>query len=103
MPFFNILLEGLSSEELNKFCDKSFVKEAKDKNYVTYESYVVLISEKLARMYSGGSNKNSSTTVRRRQNLQQFRSKFKSQNLVSENIGFEFCFFRGGKDSLDPT
>jgi len=32
MPFFNIPLEGLSSEELNKFCAKSFVKEAKDKN-----------------------------------------------------------------------
>jgi len=32
MPFLNIPLEGLSSEELNKFCAKSFVKEAKDKN-----------------------------------------------------------------------
>ena len=56
MPILNISLEGLSSEELNKFCAKSFVKEAKDKNYVTYESYVVLISEKLARMYSGRFN-----------------------------------------------
>ena len=41
----------------NKFCSKSFVKEAKDKNYVTYELYIALISEKLARKYSGRSNK----------------------------------------------
>ena len=40
MPFLNISLEGLSGEELNKFCAKSFVKEAKDKNYVTYELYI---------------------------------------------------------------
>jgi len=33
------------------------VKEAKDKNCVTYEEYVALISEKQARMYSGRSNK----------------------------------------------
>jgi hypothetical protein len=33
------------------------VKEAKDKNYVTHEEYVALISEKLARMISGRSNK----------------------------------------------
>jgi len=32
------------------------VKEVKDKNYVKYEEYVALISEKLARMYSGRSN-----------------------------------------------
>lgn len=32
MPFLNIPLAGLSSEDLNKFCAKSFVKEAKDKN-----------------------------------------------------------------------
>lgn len=32
------------------------MKEVKDKNCVTYEEYVALISEKLARMYSGRSN-----------------------------------------------
>ena len=33
------------------------MKEAKDKNYVTYELYIALIFEKLARKYSGRSNK----------------------------------------------
>ena len=63
MPFLNIPLEGLSSEELNKFCAKSFVKEVKDKNYVTYEAYIASIFEKLARRYSGRSNE----TIQQRQ------------------------------------
>ena len=50
MPFLNIPLEGLSSEELNKFCAKSSVKEVKDKNYVAYEAYIASIFEKLARI-----------------------------------------------------
>ena len=54
MPILNISLADYLVR--NKFCSKSFVKEAKDKNYVTYEAYVALISEKLARMYSGRFN-----------------------------------------------
>ena len=68
------------------------MKEAKEKKYVTYKAYVALISEKLARIYSGRSNK---TVPRHQENVKTatVRSKFKSQNLASENIGFDFLFF----------
>jgi len=71
------------------------VKEAKDKNYVTYESYVALISEKLARMYSGRSNK---TVQQHQEDIKTCSSSDQSLNhktLYQKILALSFFFLEG--------
>jgi len=58
------------------------VKEVKDKNCVTYEEYVALISEKLARMYSGRSN----------ETVQQHREDVKTCNSSDQSLNHKTLY-----------
>jgi len=79
------------------------VKEAKDENYVTYELYIALISEKLAKKYSGRSNKK---VEQHQEDVKTCSSSDQSLNhktLYLKILALSSFFFQGRKDSLDPT